>query len=148
MSHTFTRQLLHIVFSTKHRQPLLTPDVKPRMYGYMRTISEDLGVVVLGLNGVEDHVHLAVDLPPKLSTAEYLTKMKANSSRWFRRQFPRLDFGWQRGYGAFSVSPSRLPELQRYIDIQEAKHAELSFEEEIRKIVEGHGVPFDARSLE
>jgi REP element-mobilizing transposase RayT len=97
MSHTYTRQLLHIVFSTKERRPHLAPDKRPRMFGYLRTVSDDLGTPVLRLNGVDDHVHLLIDLPASLSTAEYLRKLKANSSRWFRRQFPKADFRWQRG---------------------------------------------------
>jgi REP element-mobilizing transposase RayT len=147
MSHTFTRQLLHIVFSTKMRQPLLTPDLQPRMFGYIRTISNDLNVKVLALNGMADHVHLAVDLPAALSTAEYLTKMKANSSRWFRREFSNFDFSWQRGYGSFSVSPSKLAEVQAYIDNQERHHASQSFEEELRNLVANHGLEFDERAL-
>jgi putative transposase len=87
-------------------------------------------------------------MPAKLSTAEYLAKLKANSSRWFRAEFKQMDFRWQRGYAAFSVSPSRLAELQRYIDRQEANHAELSFADEVRKLVEGHGIPFDERALQ
>ena len=147
MTHTFTRQLLHIVFSTKLRRPLLTPHIRPRMFGYIRTISDDLGVEVLGLNGIEDHIHLALDLPAALSTAEYLTKMKANSSRWFRKQFPKVGFNWQRGYGSFSISPSKLAEVQAYIDEQEYHHAKQDFEAELRKLVKNHGLEFDARAM-
>ena len=147
MTHTFTRQLLHIVFSTKLRRPLMTAEVRPRMFGHLRTISGDLGVEVLGLNGVEDHIHLAADLPAALSTAEYLTKMKANSSRWFRKQFPKVGFSWQRGYGSFSISPSKLPEVQTYIDEQERHHAKQSFENELRKLVKNHGLEFDPRAM-
>jgi REP element-mobilizing transposase RayT len=129
------------------RQPLLTPELRPRLFGYVRMISADLKVTVVGLNGMADHIHLAVDLPTRISTAEYLTKMKANSSRWFRREFANLDFHWQRGYGAFSVSPSKLAEIQEYIDNQEKHHATRSFEEELRLLVASHGLEFDERAL-
>lgn len=145
MSHTYTRQLLHIVFSTKERLPHLTPDLRPRMFGYLRTVSDDLGAPVLRLNGVEDHLHLLVDLPASLSTAEYMQKLKANSSRWFRKQFPKVDFRWQRGYGAFSVSESKVADVSGYIDRQEEHHKQSSFEEEIRKLVKNHGLEFDER---
>jgi len=145
MSHSYTRQLLHIVFSTKERRPFLHAEVRPRMLGYLRTVANDLNASVLALNGVDDHVHLLVDMPAALSTAEFLTKLKANSSRWFRKLFPKVDFRWQRGYGAFSVSPSKLEEVRGYIDRQEAHHQKHSFEEEIRKLVKNHGLEFDER---
>ncbi|MCZ7607877.1 MAG: IS200/IS605 family transposase [Planctomycetota bacterium] len=145
MSHSYTRQLLHIVFSTKERQPFLHAEVRPRMLGYLRTVANDLNTTVLALNGVDDHVHILVDLPAALSTAEFLTKLKANSSRWFRKLFPKVDFRWQRGYGAFSVSPSKLEEVRGYIDRQETHHQKHSFEEEIRKLVKNHGLEFDER---
>ncbi len=145
MSHSYTRQLLHIVFSTKERQPFLHAEVRPRMLGYLRTVANDLNTTVLALNGVDDHVHILVDLPAALSTAEFLTKLKANSSRWFRKLFPKVDFRWQRGYGAFSVSPSKLEEVRGYIDRQEAHHQKHSFEDEIRKLVKNHGLEFDER---
>jgi REP element-mobilizing transposase RayT len=145
VSHTYTRQLLHIVFSTKERRPLLVPETRPRMIGYLRAVSGDLGVAVLRINGVEDHVHLLVDLPTSLSTAEYLQKLKANSSRWFRKQFQQVDFHWQRGYGAFSVSESKVDDVCGYIDRQETHHKKSSFEDEIRKLVKNHGLEFDER---
>lgn len=145
MSHVYTRQLLHIVFSTKERRPHLTLNVRPRMLGYLRTVSNDLNATVLALNGVADHVHLLVDLPPSLSTGELLAKLKANSSRWFRKEFPKTDFRWQRGYGAFSVSPSKLDDVRGYIDRQEEHHKKSSFEDEIRKLVQSHGLEFDER---
>src|SRR5690606_6099298 len=145
MSHTYTRQLLHIVFSTKERRPHLTPDKRPRMFGYLRTVSDDLGVAVLRLNGVDDHVHLLIDLPASLSTADYLRKLKANSSRWFRKQFAEVEFRWQRSYGAFSVSESKAGEVSAYIDRQEEHHTKSSYEDEIRKLVSSHGLEFDPR---
>jgi putative transposase len=147
MTHTFTRQLLHIVFSTKERRPLLTAERRPRMFGYLRSVADDHGVTVPALNGVEDHVHLLIDLPPVLGTAEFMTKLKSNSSRWFRRQFHQPEFRWQRGYGAFSVRPSKLSEVQAYIDRQEEHHARTSFEDELRRIVQNHGLEFDERVL-
>jgi REP element-mobilizing transposase RayT len=145
MSHSYTRQLLHVVFSTKERRPFLHAEVRPRMLGYLRTVANDLNTTVLALNGVDDHVHILVDLPAALSTAEFLTKLKANSSRWFRKRFPQVDFRWQRGYGAFSVSPSKLEDVRGYIDRQEAHHQKHSFEDEIRKLVKNHGLEFDER---
>ncbi|MCB9894589.1 MAG: IS200/IS605 family transposase [Planctomycetes bacterium] len=147
MAHTYTRQLLHIVFSTKDRRPHLTPDRRPRMLGYLRTVSEDLGVTLLRSNGVEDHVHLLIDLPASLSTAEFMQKLKANSSRWFRKQFTAVDFHWQRGYGAFSVRESKAADVCGYIDRQEQHHKKSSFENELRKLVASHGLEFDERTF-
>jgi len=145
MSHAYTRQLLHIVFSTKERRSFLHVELRPRMLGYLRTLANDLNTTALALNGVDDHVHILVDLPAALSTAEFLTKLKANSSRWFRSLFPKVDFRWQRGYGAFSVSPSKLEEVRGYIDRQAAHHQKHSFEDEIRKLAKNHGLEFDER---
>src|SRR5262245_6052911 len=91
---------LHIVFSTKHREPLITPDLAPRLHGYIGGIARETGSVLVAAGGMPDHVHLLVSLGRQTSVADLVREVKANSSRWVHDTFPdRPWFAWQAGYG-------------------------------------------------
>src|SRR5882757_5675481 len=115
MSHTYTRLLVHAIFSTKDRQPVITADLKPRLLAYMGDIAHDLKAKALATNAVTDHVHLLLSLPATVSVAELLRVAKANSSKWVHDTWPDRHFGWQTGYGAFSVSESNEDQVRHYI---------------------------------
>jgi len=101
------------------------------------------------INGPADHVHLLLAIPPSESLASLLRVLKTNSSRWVHEQVPeRKRFGWQTGYGAFSVSSSRVEAVRNYIAAQEAHHRKVSFEEEIVALLKKHGVHYDIRDLQ
>lgn len=95
---------------------------------------------MLAANGMEEHVHLLFRLPPPISLSRAMVIFKANSSRWMRRH--AKNFAWQEGYGAFSVSESNLPAVEKYIRNQKEHHRKLSFEEEFRTLVEKHGMKY------
>src|SRR5713101_9950227 len=108
MPHTFASLLVHVIFSTKNRQPDLSPDLASRLFPYMGGIVKELKGAALIINGPADHVHLLLSIPATASIADMLRVVKTNSSRWVHEQFPaRRGFGWQAGYGAFTVSDSR-----------------------------------------
>src|SRR5213594_4263659 len=116
MAHTYTNLLTHFIFSTKNRVPSIEPSLKERLYPYLGGIIRDLGAVALLVNGVPDHVHILASLPAKLSPAELMGKVKANSTGWVHKQFSnRRSFSWQVGYAAFSVSHSRKKAVLDYI---------------------------------
>ena len=105
MAHTFTNLLTHAIFSTKDRAPLLDAELTTKMVPYMIGILLELKAKTLAVNGVADHVHMLFATPPSLSVADVMRILKTNSSRWVHRTSPtRRMFGWQSGYGAFSVS--------------------------------------------
>ena len=99
---------MHVIFSTKDRAPDLSPEFAPRLFPYMGGILRECKGTALIINGPADHVHLLLSIPATVSVADMLRVLKANSSRWVHEQFPeRKRFGWQAGYGAFTVSGSR-----------------------------------------
>lgn len=100
MSHTYTNLLTHIVFSTKERLPLITNAIKPELLAYIGGLAKELKGKPIIVNGMNDHVHLLVSLPPTISIAEAMRFIKANSSKWFTQKFEK-PFEWQKGYGAF-----------------------------------------------
>jgi REP element-mobilizing transposase RayT len=148
MSHTFTYLCLHVVFSTKDRRPSIRPDIKERLFAYLGGIVREKGGTALLINGMPDHVHLLLTIPPNISVADILRTVKANSSKWVHETWPQYkDFSWQQGYGAFSVSKSSLPDVHKYVANQEEHHRRLTFDEEFRALLIRHEVEFDERFL-
>jgi REP element-mobilizing transposase RayT len=148
MAHTFTSILVHAVFSTSGRAPLLTDAMRPEMHAYLGGILRQLEAVPIVVGGTADHVHLLTCLPADLAVADCLRVVKTNSSRWVKERWPqRRSFAWQGGYGAFSVSESRRRDVVRYIQDQEQHHRRISFQEEFLKLLRSHGVEFDERYI-
>jgi putative transposase len=148
MPHSYNALYTHVVFSTKDRTPQLDPALEARLYPYMGGIVRELKGALLNVNGVEDHLHLLISMPPTASTAEVVGKVKGCSSKWIHETFPeRAAFEWQRGYSAFSVSPSQLPAVARYIERQKAHHAKWSFRDEYVRLLARHGITPDERYL-
>jgi putative transposase len=145
MSHTYAANFVHCVFSTKERRNLIPAALQERLYAYLIGIAGNLGFKILAAGGTANHIHLFIGLPTSLTLAEVLQKLKANSSRWFGEN--GVQFEWQKGYGAFSVSPSLLTTVQAYIRNQEQHHRKRSFEEEFRALLEKSGVAYDAERL-
>jgi len=148
MSHSYTNLLYHIIFSTKDRRPLITPDYEVRLYDYIGGTIRELEGVSLALNGTEDHLHLLAKLRPDRALSDVLRKLKANASGWMHRVFPRLEnFTWQQGYGAFTVSQSNVKEVQRYIARQKLHHQKVSFRDEFIRHLIANEIEFDVRYL-
>lgn len=144
MPQSLSFMLVHIVFSTKDRRPLLNESVRLPLHAYLATVVRDKKCDCFRVGGVADHVHLAVRLHPTIGLAKLLEEMKTNSSKWMKTQGVE-GFAWQRGYGAFSVSPVDVDALIRYIEGQEAHHRKRDFQEEMRAFFEKYHVVFDER---
>lgn len=148
MPQSLSRLLVHIVFSTKHREPWLDGPSRPPLFAYMAEVGRDLGCEVFRVGGVADHVHLAVDLSRTLTTADFVKKVKQTSNVWLKRRSMRHSgFEWQAGYGVFSLGQSQLSKLTDYIDRQEEHHRRLSFQDEYRGLLAKYGVTPDERYL-
>jgi putative transposase len=146
MPQSLSKVILHIIFSTKNREPWLESKVRPRMHAYLATICRDLGGELERVGGVADHVHIITTLPRTLSQAEIVETLKTNSSKWIKALDAQYrGFFWQRGYGAFSVSPSHLDGVLQYIETQQEHHRTRAFQEEYRELLRKHGVQFDER---
>src|SRR5579872_6981658 len=146
MPHTYTDLLIHVLFSTDKRQPFLDAELRPRLFAYMGGILKRLGSEPLLINGVKDHVHLLLVLPPKLCLADVTEKLKANSSKWVHETLSqKRHFAWQAGYTAFSVSSSNRKQVLDYIAEQEEHHRRLSYQEELLTFLKKSGISADPR---
>ncbi|HLL16662.1 MAG TPA: IS200/IS605 family transposase [Pyrinomonadaceae bacterium] len=146
MPHTFTNLLMHIIFSTKDRAPLITADLKPPLHAYMGGIIRELKGKALIINGTSDYVHLLVSVSPSLSLADAMRVLKTNSSRW-AHEATHAAFNWQSGYGAFSVSQSNMQTVAEYIAHQEEHHRKLTFQDEYVMFLRKHGISYDESNL-
>ena len=113
MPHTLGNILLHIIFSTEGRRPLIKPDFRDDLFAYLGGIVREIKGTALIVNGTADHVHMLVRIRPAHSVAEVIRVIKANSSKWVRQKCTR-DFGWQTGYAVFSVSESGVLAVMKY----------------------------------
>jgi len=148
MGSTLTRLVYHIVFATKDRFPSLTPEVRERVYPYIGGIVRGEGGHLLAIGGTSDHVHLLTVLPAAEAVAAIIQKVKGHASKWLNEErLLKAKFGWQRGYGAFTVSHSAVSRVKRYVESQEAQHRRMTFEEEFVALLERHGVAYDPRYL-
>lgn len=148
MSKSFSFLFYHWVFATKLRRPLIRDPTADELHAYMGGILRSLGGQLIEAGGVEDHRHLVTLLPPAVTVADAINKVKSGSTGWQRRTKGRRLFGWQNGYAAFSVSPSQIPGLIRYVRTQQRRHARMSFRQELIRLFERHGLEPDPREIE
>ena len=140
MPASFCHLAVHIVFSTKNRKTWLKKPFADEMYGYLNGIIKNLNGIPLAIGGIEDHIHILCLAPKEISMVEFMTKLKANSSKWFR-EHARQDFHWQDGYAAFSVSKSNIESVKNYIEHQEDHHHNTTTEEEFNALLKKHWNP-------
>lgn len=144
MPQSLSMILLHLIFSTKNRAPLISEPVRPRMHAYLATVTRDLGCECYRAGGAADHVHLAIRLSRTITIATLVEEIKTASSRWAKTDGVGIaGFTWQRGYACFSVGPSDLRALLAYIDAQETHHKSRSFQDELRTFLRKYGISFD-----
>jgi REP element-mobilizing transposase RayT len=143
---THQQLLYHIVFSTKNRQRWLTDGFRDEVFAYMIGIAKNQGGVAIRVGGFYDHVHLLVRIPAKLSVSEFVGTLKSNSSKHINDTSEQLrKFGWQDGFGAFTVSVSQKNRVAEYIENQMEHHAGHSFEDEYLHLLKKHEVEYDPR---
>ena len=144
MSQSLSLVIVHVIFSTKERRPLLESAMRARAHAYLATVARSVGCECYRVGGVEDHVHLAIRLSRTITIANLVEELKTSSSKWMKAHkgaFSR--FSWQRGYGCFSIGPRDLKALVEYIDGQQEHHRKRTFQEEFRALLKKYGVEFD-----
>ncbi len=139
MAHSYVSSVFHIVFSTKQRMQLIHNQT--RLWNYLAGIARNHGIQTLAVGGTGNHAHMLVVLPADTALSDAVRTLKANSSRWMRET--DRPFAWQEGYGAFSVSPSQLERVTRYIANQAAHHRTHSFEEEFLAMLQAANIRFE-----
>ena len=147
MSSTHLSLHYHVVFSTKERHPLIDPEWRERLHAYLGGITRDLGGVPECVGGVADHVHLLIGLKATHRLCDVIRDIKVSSSKWVHETQALREFGWQDGYGAFTVSDSRREAVKHYIRNQEVHHQAQLFEDEYVTFLQKAGVEFDERYL-
>jgi REP element-mobilizing transposase RayT len=147
--HSFTSCLIHCVWSTKDREPLLNHQLRDRLWPYLGGIAKQNKMKALAIGGAGDHVHILISLPSTLSVAKALQLLKGNSSKWVRQTFPELrSFAWQEGYGAFSIGVSGLDATVSYIRNQATHHRTRSLREEFVTMLRKHGLAYEESMLD
>src|SRR3989442_14960098 len=140
MSQSLSAILVHLVFSTKNREPFITPAIETELYPYMAKVLRELKSPSLAIDGASDHVHMLFSLARVITIAELVEEVKTSSSKWIKtkgREF--RNFHWQRGYGAFSIGQSNVEVLKRYIRNQKEHHKRVTFQDEYRNFLISYG---------
>jgi putative transposase len=146
MSHAYISNLMHCVFSTKERLPLIDSELESRLWPYVGGIARENRMKALAVGGTDDHVHTLLSLPSTISVAKAVQLIKGGSSKWIHDAVPAYrDFAWQEVYGAFSVSSSQLKKTAAYIERQKEHHRKRSFQEEFIEFLDKHGIEYDRR---
>ena len=147
MPQSHSAVFLHLIFSTKNREPWLRDaELRAELHAYLGGVSKNLDCPPIAVGGVADHVHLLARFGRGVSQSEWVKELKRVSSRWIKEREPKMaKFAWQSGYGVFSVSPSNLDAVERYIETQEEHHRKTTFQEEYRAFLRKHRVDWDER---
>jgi REP element-mobilizing transposase RayT len=137
---------VHIVFSTKHRQPIIHPPYEAELHSYLGGICNNLECSVVKVGGYTDHVHILCQLSKKIALMNLMEEIKKSSSKWMKTKDDSLrDFYWQDGYGAFSINPSQIETVVAYIANQHEHHSKRTFQEEYRSFLKKYNVAYDER---
>ena len=148
MGSTYFKIWMHIVFGTKERRPLIDDEWRARLHDYLGGCIRTAKGVSEAIGGTRDHVHILASLRPVHSLSDFMREIKAVSSLWVHEEIGSAGFGWQEGYGAFSVSESNVGAVRRYVQNQEEHHRVRTFDEEWATLLAKHRIelkPFDTR---
>jgi REP element-mobilizing transposase RayT len=146
MGQSLVKNYIHIVFSTKHREPLIKFPIEKELHSYLGGICNNLGCHVLIIGGYKDHVHILCMFSRKITLMELLKQIKQKSSKWIKTKGKDYEnFYWQDGYGAFSVNPAEVNVVVNYIKNQHEHHGQKSFKDEYRGFLTKYDIVFDER---
>ena len=146
MPQSLSSILIHLIFSTKHREPFIAPAIETELHPYIATIFRELKSPSLTIDGTSDHVHILFSLGRTITIAALVEEVKTESSKWIKTKGPEFrNFHWQKGYGAFSIGQSNVAALKRYIRGQKQHHRRVTFQDEYRKFLEVYGMDYEER---
>ena len=146
MGQSLVKNYIHIVFSTKHRKPLIHHSLETELYSYLGGICNKLECQVIKVGGYTDHIHILCMLSKKIALVKLLEELKSHSSKWIKTKGEAYaNFYWQDGYGAFSVNPSEVEIVVNYIANQKEHHNKKTFQDEYKAFLKKHEVECDER---
>ena len=146
MPQSLTKMYAHLIFSTRNRKPLLDDAIRPRVHAYLATIIRNIDSHYVVVGGVADHVHVLFDMGRKHAPVEFVEQAKRESSKFVKTLGAKYSrFYWQRGYGMFSVSPTRLADAETYVRNQDEHHRTRTFQDEFRAFLKRYGIEYDER---
>lgn len=146
MSQSLVKNYIHLVFSTKHREPILNESIQPELFRYIAGICTHCDCSPVKIGGHTNHIHALFLLHKKIALVKIVEEVKSHSSKWIKAKgIAYSQFYWQSGYGAFSVNPSEVDVAKAYIENQKEHHRKISFEEEYRAFLHKYGVDYDER---
>lgn len=146
MGQSLVNNYLHIVFSTKHRQPLIHPPVEQELHAYLAGICNRRECHALKVGGYTDHIHILCRHSQKIALMDLMEELKSQSSRWIKTKGEAYhNFYWQNGYGSFSVDPAKTDRVITYITNQHLHHSKLPFKDEYRALLKKYNVEYDER---
>ena len=148
MAQTLVSLLIHVIFSTKNRVDLITPEIEPELLAYMGGILRNNQSRLLDAGGTANHVHLLISQSKNLALSALLKDVKKDSSKWIKTKDRKFkDFHWQDCYAGFSIGQSNAPALKRYIAQQKEHHRTRTFQEELIELLKKYEVEYDERYL-
>jgi REP element-mobilizing transposase RayT len=146
MAQSLAKVLIHLVFSTKHREALLPVDPYPALHAYTQGILKAQKCHLIDMNSVADHVHMLFDLHRTESLSDVVMHVKKGTSRWLKEQGPEFElFDWQEGFGGFSIGRSQREEVVEYIRGQQERHRRIAFQDEFRGFLRAYEIEYDER---
>jgi putative transposase len=148
MAQTLVSLSVHVIFSTRNREPFITPEIEPELFAYIGGILKNHESRLLDAGGTADHLHLLFSQSKNLALSVLMKDVKKDSSSWIKtkgRQF--RNFHWQDGYGAFSIGMPEIPRLKKYIASQKEHHRKRTFQEELVEFLNEYGIDYDERYL-
>jgi REP element-mobilizing transposase RayT len=148
MAQTLVSLMVHVVFSTKNREAMIPSEVEPELYAYLGGTLKNLDSRCLAAGGTENHVHLLVSQSKKVALSHLMEELKKGSSKWIKTKGSTFQsFGWQDGYGAFTIGQSQVEALKLYIAGQKERHKKLTFEQELVALLKKYHVEYDERYI-
>ena len=146
MGQSLVKNYIHLVFSTKYREPLIDEAIESELYAYLGGICNQLECQPIKIGGFTDHIHILCMLSKKTALMKLVEELKSHSSKWIKTKGENYrNFYWQGGYGAFSVNPAEMDVVVRYIENQKQHHRKKIFQEEYRGFLKKYKVEYDER---
>jgi len=146
MGQSLVKNYIHLIFSTKHREPLIQPPIETELHSYLGGICNNLECIPIVIGGYTDHIHILCLLSKKIALVKLVEEVKSHSSKWIKTKGKEYDnFYWQDGYGAFSINPSEVDTVVAYISNQQEHHRNKTFQEEYRAFLKKYQVSYDER---
>lgn len=148
MAQSLVRNYIHLVFSTKHRQPFIDESIEDELFNYLGGICKKLECQPIIAGGHLNHVHILCLLSRKIALMKLLEEVKSHSSKWIKTKGESYsNFYWQDGYGAFSVNPKEIDVVVKYIANQKTHHSEKTFQTEFLQFLKEYSVEYDERYI-